>query len=256
MKPTQIDQYQKSSFTAPIRSGHQITHDVYEHGAGKVVVIIQELPGIGQETLHLADRFVARGYKVVLPHLFGPIGKTNTYANLARVLCMRKEFRVFTANKSSPVIDWLKALCQKLKTDNQVSGVATIGMCLTGNFAIALMADDSVLAGFASQPSLPLGKGGKLHLGETEIQAIKTRLEDLGPMHCGRFEGDHFCTAERFKLYEETFNGDGVERIKLHTLPGDKHAILTLDFVDEEGHPTKQAFETVVAYFDQSLASQ
>lgn len=254
MSPTQIADYQKSSFTAPIRSGHPITHDVYERGKGKIVVIIQELPGIGQETLQLADKFVARGYKVVLPHLFGPIGKTSTNMNLVRVLCMRKEFRIFSANRSSPVVDWLKALCQKLKVDNQVPGVATIGMCLTGNFAIALMADDSVLAGFASQASLPINKQAEVHLDPEELKAVKTRLEEVGPMHCGRFAEDKFCTAEKFEMFAQVFNGDGVERMKLHTLPGAGHAILTLDFVDEKGHPTYRALETVMDYFDRSLA--
>ncbi|MEL7533273.1 MAG: dienelactone hydrolase family protein [Bacteroidota bacterium] len=254
MSPTQITEFKKTSFSAKISSGHSITHDVYERGAGKVVVIIQELPGIGQETLQLADRFVARGYKVVLPHLFGPIGKTSTTANFVRVLCMRKEFRIFSANKSSPVIDWLKALCQKFKHENQVPGVATIGMCLTGNFAIALMADDSVLAGFASQPSLPLGKQTQLHLDAEELKTIKKRLEELGPMHCGRFEEDNYCTAEKFEMYERVFNSEGVERMKLHTLPGKAHSILTLDFVDEDGHPSQEALETVIKYFDQSLA--
>ena len=59
------------------------SHDVYSIGDGdKVVVIIQELPGIGQETLSLADKFVARGYRVILPHLFGPLGRTSTGGNL------------------------------------------------------------------------------------------------------------------------------------------------------------------------------
>ena len=64
--PTQISSYQRSSFTAATKYGHQITHDVYKRGAGKVLVLIQELPGIGQETLRLADKFVENGYLVVI----------------------------------------------------------------------------------------------------------------------------------------------------------------------------------------------
>ena len=58
-------------------------------------MIIQELPGIGPETLRLADEFVAAGFTVVLPHLFGPLGKTDLAGNMLRVLCMRREFRLF-----------------------------------------------------------------------------------------------------------------------------------------------------------------
>ena len=74
-------------------------------------------------------------------------------------------------------------------------------------------------------------------------------------MHCGRFEKDGYCTAEKFGMFERVFNGDGVERMKMHTLPGKGHSILTLDFVDKDGHPTRQALETVLNYFDQSLTA-
>lgn len=251
---TQIDAFQKTSFTAQTSKGHSITHDVYSRGQGKICVIIQELPGIGQETLALADKFVARGYRVVLPHLFGPIGRTSTTANLFRVFCMRREFKVFAKNQSSPVVDWLKALCADLKQQYNTPGVAVIGMCLTGNFAISLMAEDAVLAGFASQPAMPLQAQKALHLSRTEINAVKSKLDKVGPMHCGRFEKDKLCTAQKFDLLKRQFNDDGNERMILHELPGRGHSILTLDFVDEEGHPTHRALEEVMNYFDRQLA--
>jgi len=251
--PTQISAYQKESFSSKINTGHLITHDVYTRGEGKILVLIQELPGIGQETLALADRFVARGYKVVLPHLFGPIGKIRVAGNLFRVFCMRKEFKLFAKNESSPIVDWLKALCAKMKAEHNVKGVAVIGMCLTGNFAISLMAEESVLAGFASQPSLPIHKQGATHMSDKDIEIIKTKLDQVGPMHCGRFEGDKLCTAEKIDLLNRQFNTDGKERIKFHEMPGKGHSILTLDFVDEEGHPTKNALEEVMDYFDKQL---
>lgn len=117
-------------FTAQLGSGSHVAHDVYTKGAGPVVVIIQELPGIGPETLKLADNFVAKGFTVVLPHLFGPLGKINVRGNTARVLCMRKELRIFEQGKTSPVVDWLRALCKELKIRHMVEGVAVIGMCL------------------------------------------------------------------------------------------------------------------------------
>ena len=250
---TQISAYQKTTFSAKTKKGHTITHDVYTRGAGKILVLIQELPGIGQETLALADKFVERGYKVILPHLFGPIGKTSMGGNLFRVFCMRKEFKVFAKNESSPIVDWLKALCAKMKAEHEVKGVAVIGMCLTGNFAISLMAEDAVLAGFASQPAMPFQTQKALHLSDQEVAAIKTKLDKVGPMHCGRFEGDKLCTAQKFDLIKRKFNDDGVERIKLHELPGKGHSILTLDFVDEEGHPTTKALKEVMDYFDNQL---
>lgn len=255
VNPTPISEYSKKTFTATISNKYKITHDVYSRGEGKkVVVIIQELPGIGQETLALSDKFVVQDYKVILPHLFGPIGKVQTYKNLFKVFfCMRKEFKLFAKNQSSPIVDWLKALCMQVKEEEQVKGVATIGMCLTGNFAISLMADESVLASFASQPSLPLFKHKHFHMSDEEVEKVKTRLDDLRPMHCGRFEGDNICKASRVDAIAQAFNTDDKERIKFHTLPDKGHSILTLDFVDKEGHPTHQALQEVMAYFDESL---
>ena len=97
---TQIENYKKETCSFKMRNNEIATHDVYTLGEGsKVVIIIQELPGIGQETLSLADKFVEQGYTVVLPHLFGPIGKTNTFGNLIEVFCMKKEFTMFSKKK-------------------------------------------------------------------------------------------------------------------------------------------------------------
>lgn len=244
--------YEKVKFKAKLGNGSFVGHDVYSKGEGPVVVIIQELPGIGPETLRLADSFVDRGFTVVLPHLFGPLGKISVRGNTLRVLCMRKEFRIFEQGKTSPVVDWLRALCQELKYKHEVKGVAVIGMCLTGNFAISLMADDAVLAGVASQPSLPINDHADLHMSSQDIQQIRARLDDQEPMMAFRFAEDTFCRAPRFEQLDKAFNGDR-QRINLQTLPGKGHAVLTLDFVDELGHPTKQAFEQVVAYFRRAL---
>jgi dienelactone hydrolase len=249
----QIDSFDKTSFSAQTKNGDTISHDVYSRGEGPVVVIIQELPGIGQETLALADKFVADGYKVYLPHLFGKLGKTSGLPNFIRVLCMKKEFAIFEKNKSSPIVDWLKALCQSIRASESVDGVGVIGMCLTGNFAISLMADDSVLASVASQPALPLKGADLLHMSDEEISATKTRLAEVGPMKAYRFEVDKMCPPEKFETIEKTFNSGGARCIETTTLPGKGHSVLTLHFVDEEGHPTRQALDDIMDYFGTKL---
>lgn len=250
---TQIDHYAKTQFSCKMRNNVVAQHDVYTLGKGnKVVVIIQELPGIGQETLALADRFVEQGYTVVLPHLFGSIGKT-TNANMFRVLCMRREFKLFAKNESSPIVDFLSGLCSHLKAKHQVKGVAVIGMCLTGNFAISLMANEDVLAGFASQPSMPFISQEALHMSADEVVAIKNNIDKVGAMHCGSFEQDVFCTHKKIESLDKTFNEGGKERIIFHQMPGKGHAVLTLDFVDEAGHPTRKTLDNIFKYFDTQL---
>jgi len=251
---TQIGDFKSKKFSFKMRNGSVATHDVYTLGNGhKIVVIIQELPGIGQETLALADRFVAQGYRVVLPHLFGPIGKTAVIGNTLRVLCMRREFKIFAKNESSPVVDFLSGLCSHLKATHNVKGVAVIGMCLTGNFAISLMANEDVLAGFASQPSMAILSQKSLHMSSTDISKIKNNIDTVGAMHCGSFEKDKLCSYKKIQLLDKTFNDNGNKRIIFHQLPGKGHSVLTLDFVDEEGHPTRKTLDTIFGYFDEQL---
>jgi dienelactone hydrolase len=96
------------------------------------------------------------------------------------------------------VVEWLRALCQDIRERRRVEGVGVIGMCLTGNFAITLIADDSVLAAVASQPSLPPLPQQDLHMSPAEIRASRDALTTKGPMLAFRFEGDSVCTAKKF----------------------------------------------------------
>lgn len=253
---TQISEFNKSVFSAPLNDGKMVSHDVYQRGSGPAVVIIQELPGIGQETLALADEFVDAGFSVVMPHLFGPLGKTSMVGNLMRVFCMRREFQIFQANKSSAIVDWLKALCRDVQAQNSVPGVGVIGMCLTGNFAISLMADDSVLAAVASQPSIPVGKSSALHMSDADVETISQRIDATHPIKAYRFAGDPLCDAKKFAAIEETFNCGDKQRIELNTLPGRAHSVLTIDFVNQQGHPTRQALDDILSYFRQQLSGE
>lgn len=247
-----LDGYQKSEFSTNAVDGKPLRHDVYTKGAGPSIVLIQEMPGIGPETLDLADRLVSAGFQVVMPHLFGPLGKLSFGGNIARLFCMRREFALFTKNKASPVVNWLRALCQQVRQDNDCPGVGVIGMCLSGNFAISLMADDAVLAAVASQPSLPVLAPNDLHMSDDDIKAIRHRLDDHGPMLAYRFAGDVLCTAAKFDALDKAFNDDK-QRIKLNTLPGKGHAVLTVHFNDEEGSPTDQALTEITTYFGEKL---
>ena len=257
MKPaTPIENYRKEVFSHKMRNNKIAKHDIYTNGNGqKIVVIIQELPGIGPKTLELADRFVQQEYTVVLPHLFGPIGKKATARNSIQVLCMQKEFKIFAKNESSPIVDFLSGLCSSLKTKHQVKGVAVIGMCLTGNFAISLMANEDVLAGFASQPSLPILSQKSLHMSADDIDKIKQRLDKIGPMHCGHFKKDKLCTRKKIDMIDKKFNTDNKQRIIFHKICGKGHAILTEDFVNEVGEPTHTALNEVFDYFNEQLSN-
>ncbi len=247
-----LEGFTKTEFSTNAVDGKPLAHDVYTKGKGPVVLIIQELPGIGTETLRLVDKLVEAGFCVVLPHLFGPLGRLSFVGNIARLFCMRREFSLFSRHKTSPVVRWLAALCQEVAARHGVPGIGVIGMCLTGNFAISLMAEPAVLAAVASQPSMPLFKQSALHMSEDEIAKSRKGLDEKGAMLAFRFGGDILCTQAKFDALDAKFNDDK-ERINLINVPGNKHALLTVHFVDEEGSPTDKALGQVLGYFDNKL---
>ena len=251
MTDAPLSTFEKVSFTAPL-AGEPRTFDVFRRGAGPPVVLIQELPGIGPETLAFADRLVTAGFEAWLPHLFGPLGRTSSL-NLVRVLCMRRAFQLFAKHRTDAIVGWLRALCADVKSQTGAPGVGVIGMCLTGGFALAMIADDAVLAAAASQPSLPITDQSALKLSDAEIDASRAALDAKGAMLAFRFEGDRLCTASRFAAIDAAFNDDDAPRVELHTLPGDGHAVFTLHFVDDGTGPTARAFKGLVANFHARL---
>ena len=248
----QISDFEAFSFESHTRDGVLISHQVYRCGQGPSIILIQELPGIGVETLALAKALIDAGFEVVLPHLLGPLGQTRLVGNLARVMCMRREFHLFARKQTSPVVDWLRALSRHVMSEH-AAGVGVIGMCLTGNFAISLMAEPNVLAAVSAQPSLPVHSKHALHMSEQDVDTIKREIDRKGPMKAFRFEKDKLCRDERFACLAKTFNEPGKERIELNVLPGPGHAVFTLDFVDQAGHPTREALDRVIEYFTSRL---
>lgn len=243
-----LSDWQKSVFVTDAVDGKPLAHDVYTRGSGPVVLIIQELPGIGVETNRLAEDLIAAGFTVVLPHLFGPIGRLSFAGNIARVFCMRREFAVFAKNRTSPVVRWLRALAAELRVAHNAQGIGVIGMCLTGNFAISMLADESVLAGVASQPSLPIFASSALHMSPQDVAEIRAALDEKGPMLAFRFQGDKLCTHAKFEALDRAFNDDK-ERIRLREIEGAKHSLLTVHFNGEDGSPTRDALTEVMGYF-------
>jgi dienelactone hydrolase len=174
-----------------------------------------------------------------------------------------REFKVLAANESSPITDWLRALCRKAHADCGGPGVGAIGMCLTGNFALSLMVDESVMAPVLSQPSLPFpitaARRAALHVSPDELAVVKRRAR----AGCGvlglRFTCDPACPAERFASLRREL-GDGFEGIEIdsgpgnpHGIPRTAHSVVTKDLVDTDGHPTRAALDRVLSLFRERL---
>jgi len=246
-----------------------LTRRVFTRGEGPGIVVMTEVPGIYDSVIKFADRLVDEGYRVYLPDLIGEAGKPFSagYAlsSIARA-CIAKEFHVLATRGSSPITIWLRALARKAHADCGGPGVGCIGMCLTGNFGLAMMVDESVMAPVLSQPSLPFPFGAKrkaaLHISDADLEIVKERIEKRGCKVLGlRFTGDPMCPPERFETLRQEF-GDGFEGIEIdssagnpHGNPAMAHSVVTKDLVDEEGHPTRMALDRVMSFFAERLRS-
>lgn len=97
---------------------------------------------------------------VYLPSLFGEPGRpiTSLYhiKSTAEVICVRREFTLWRRNRSSPIVDWLRALARRAHEECGGPGVGALGMCLTGGFALATMTEPKVIAPVLAEPSLPV----------------------------------------------------------------------------------------------------
>jgi hypothetical protein len=74
-----------------------------------------------------------------------------------------------------------------------------------------------------------------------------------------RFTHDPLCPPERFERLRNEL-GDGFEAVEIDSSPGNPHGIgrmahsvVTNDLVDEEGHPTRDALDRVLALFRERL---
>jgi dienelactone hydrolase len=232
-----------------------ISHTVFTKGLGRGVIITHELPGMTPECAALGERVVAAGYRVFMPLLFGVPLENALVRNVARI-CISREFSVFQAGKTSPIVDWLRALCRKAWAECGGPGVGVIGMCLTGNFAITLLAEPSVFAPVTCQPTLPLGFSNtakELAMSTKDLEAVKRRAQQENiPLLGFRFQGDTLCRAEKFTRIREELG----ERFRATHLPGRGHCTLTQDYVDEEHHSTRKAFETILTFLHERLQGE
>ncbi len=245
------------------------TKRVWRAGRGAGVVIMHEMPGISPHVLRFARWVRDAGFTVWLPSLFGTDGATGTADDGAAVFrraCMSAEFRALGAGVSSPVTTWLMALARHVHQTNGGAGVGAIGMCFTGNFALTMMLEPSVIAPVVCQPSLPLDVPDGLEISADELASIRQRLDaEDRTVLAYRFAGDAFCRAERFAAYRKALG----ERFIGRELPDEAanpdvppffaqhvrtpHSVVTVHLVDQTGHPSIAARDEIIHYLRQAL---
>ncbi len=201
-----------------------ISRWLYKGGDGPGVVLLHELPGMSVECRELGDRLIKEGYAVYMPLLFGKPESVDMASNMVSV-CLSREIHVFSRRGMGPITDWIRALCRYALAQQGGKGVGLIGMCLTGNFALSLVADPEVMAPVACQPSLPLAGGKELAMDDVQLEAAKKAAAAKGPGSIigFRYEKDSICPRAKFERIRAEFGDsfDGAE------IPGNGHSTLT-----------------------------
>jgi dienelactone hydrolase len=227
---------------------------------------MHEVPGITPQVATFATYVADAGFSVYMPVLLGtpmrPLSDGYVMKSVFRA-CISREFRLLSANRSSPVVDWLRALARHAHEEQGGPGVGAIGMCLTGNFALAMMMDAPTLAPVLSQPSLPFPIGdarkAALHVSPEELKAAHEKIDKQGAGILGlRFHGDPVCPAERFQRLREEF-GTAFEAIEIDPRysnpagPKPPHSVVTNNLIDKAGEPTRAALDRVLSFFKERL---
>lgn len=259
-----------ADFTRREMTFNDIAKVLYVAGKGPGVIVMHEMPGISPHVVRFARWVVEAGFTVYMPSLFGrdgAVASAEEGAAIYQKACISAEFRAMAANKSSPVTQWLRALARQAHQECGGPGVGAVGMCFTGNFALTMMLEPSMLAAVMCQPTLPLGDPAGLEIAPADLDAVGRRLarDDLTVL-AYRFASDKFCTAQRFAAYSEALG----ERFAGKVLPDSAannpppffaryvpfaHSVVTVHLVDEAGHPTIAARDEILAYFGTRLKS-
>ncbi len=254
--------YERFDFTAG-----PYTRQVYMRGQGPAVIVIHEVPGLHPLVVRFADRLAAAGLSVYLPTLFGEPGRPVDRGYLAKtlfsVLCVRQEFNIWRLGRSSPIVDWLRALAKSVHLQRGGRGVGAVGMCLTGGFALAMMTEPSVVAPVLAQPSLPAAmlskaRAAAIDMSPQEIACVKTRMENEDLSAIGlRFRSDKGVPDARFDMLERTFPGrfERIEFADADAAPSEHppHSTLTIHLRDDG--PTHAAEQRVIAFLKQRTAA-
>ena len=248
---------------------NDVTKRVHVSGQGPAVIVMTEMPGISPHVARFSRWVRDAGMTVYMPSLFGidgTIPSADEGATIFKRACVSAEFRAFGSNESSPVTQWLRALARQSHHECGGPGVGAIGMCFTGNFAISMMLESSVLAPVVSQPTLPMDEPAGIGIPANELALVRERLEkeDLTVM-AYRFSGDKFCRAQRFEAYAQALGDRFIARVLPDSAANTDvppffekhvatpHSVVTAHLIDEAGQPTMIARDEIIAFFRSRL---
>jgi dienelactone hydrolase len=231
---------------------------VFKIGVGPPVIILHEITGLSPETFRLGRMVAQAGFAVYLPLLFGKPGDSRFLANGLRA-CAGAWFHCLDRDQTNDpqLVETLVALSRRASEENGSWSVGIIGMCMTANTGLELVREDSpVQAIVASQPALPFLKPYALGVSGDTLRRVR---DAKVPVLALRFTGDPKSPRERLLRLQNEI-GDRFTAYEIDSGPLNSfgirrqaHAVLTVELVDEPGHPTRRAFDKVIQLFKDEL---
>lgn len=243
---------------------------VFWLGQGPGVVLMHEVFGLTDFVADFGRVIAKSGYTVFMPVMFGtPFPDKTGRALNALGLCINREFLLLARRTSSPITDWLRALCGEVHQRCGGPGVGAIGLCLSGGFVLSMMVDKSVIAPVMGEPSLPGSlpidcfKPSQAALGispeELEIAKQRSQAEDI-PVIGLRFSDDWICPPRRFETLEQQFPKFtkiviSSEPDNQYGIPTSAHSVLTEhyyvlgEYIKTNADPRQQ----VIAFLDKQF---
>ncbi|MBY5935254.1 dienelactone hydrolase family protein [Tateyamaria omphalii] len=227
-----------SAFHSPVSVGTALSLPVYVSKTGdRPLVVLHELPGMSPSFVDYCTRMTGEGFKVYMPLLFKAPGTEMGMLGCA-AFCLSREFRALFAasgpSRARPIAAWILELVQKVAEDNPGAAIGTIGMCMTGGFAIVGIADPRVQAVVACQPSAPFFREIET-LGLSEAERDSVRAGKTGKtIPCAkayRYEKDRISREAHMRAAQDLL-GPSLHRYP--DLPGKGHATLTTQTASPE----------------------
>ena len=225
------------------------------------MLIMHELPGLSPQCLDLGRRIAANGFTVFLPLFFGRAGE---HCNLNVRFCIAGTFSLWASSIDEPLLNWLRALACEIHGRCGGNGMAAIGLCLTGGFALALLVEPVLMAAVTSEPARPFkpvpGYAARIDLSADQWQeACNRSLRDNIPTFGTRFTCDKKSPAQRFETIARAL-GENFKCFPIDSSPGNAynipasaHSVLTDHFVDEPEHPTRKVFDELIRFLHERL---
>ena len=217
--------------------------DRTEREAAPRVLLLHEMPGIDDNLVAYAND-LARDFRVFVPSIIGRPGKVSP-ALLAKQICVRREVHILARDGVSRSVGWLRDFAAQHVADDSGS-YGVIGMCFSGNFALALAVDPRVAAAVVAEPASPVGKRA-LGLSVTDASSLRAR-EGLC-VQGYRFRDDPASPPGKLQAAQDLLGSDRMQVFTLDEPDPKKHSVLT------GGSASRAAIAGVRAFLQERLGT-